>query len=286
MKLVLGTVQFGLNYGINNSKGQPSLENSFAILDKAATLGIGELDTADAYGNSTAVLAGYFSKNPDKKFKLMSKFVGDGETSFRNAFEKSCKNLGVNSLDGYYFHRFSDFKNFHDYKIVHELKAEGKLKNLAVSLYSSEELELAVHSKEVDLIQLPFNIFDRSDKKIELLNKAKAAHKLIYVRSAFLQGLFYKDVNFLPEKLKPLRPALVQLHTLIETYKVSIEELCLGFLNEQKFIDKIIIGVDSVEQLESNAKSLTKVLPHGLVQDVLKIKIDFPELLIPVNWGN
>lgn len=286
MKLVLGTVQFGLNYGINNSNGQPSLENSFAILDMAGQLGIDELDTADAYGNSTAVIAEYIAKNPKYKFKIMSKFVGDGQTSFKNAFEKSCTNLGVKSLEGYYFHRFSDFKEFHDYDFVHELKAAGKLKKLAVSLYSSDELEFAVNSKEVDLIQLPFNVFDRSEKKTEYLKKAKADNKSIYVRSAFLQGLFYKDINSLPAKLLPLKPALAELQSLVKSYNVSMEELCLGFLAEQKFIDKIVVGVDSVAQLESNAKSLEKILPPKLIRDVLNIQIDFPELLNPVNWGN
>lgn len=285
MKLVLGTVQFGLNYGINNSNGKPSLDNTFSILNKAYQLGINELDTADAYGNSTEVLFEYLTKNSDKNFAIMSKFVGNGNITFEEAFENSCKKLGVNHLEGYYFHRFEDFKTFSNFDYIHKLKSLGRLNKFAVSLYSLEELEVAANSTEVDLIQLPFNIFDRSKEKIDLLKKAKANNKKIYARSAFLQGLFFKDVNSLPLKLIPLKDSLVELHKILETYNVSIEDLCLNFVEGQDYIDKVIIGVDSVDQLEKNVKSLNQKLPEDLVQKVLSIKINNQELLNPVNWN-
>lgn len=286
MKLALGTVQFGLNYGVNNSEGQPSHEKVFSILDKAYLLGIDELDTADAYGNSMEVIADYLTKNNLDKFKIMSKFIRDDKTSFKDAFENSCQKLGLKSIDGYYFHRFEDFKSFNEFDSIKELKSLGKLNKLAVSLYSLEDLEIAVNSKYVDLIQLPFNVFDRSEEKINLLKKAKNNNKLVYVRSAFLQGLFFKDVNTLPDKLTPLKESLIQLHTLVNRYDVRMENLCLKFLTDCDYIDKVIIGVDSVAQLENNIKSLARKLPEELVMNVLKIKIDRPDLLNPMNWNN
>jgi aryl-alcohol dehydrogenase-like predicted oxidoreductase len=286
MKLTLGTVQFGLNYGINNSRGKPSLENAFAILARAYQLGIDELDTADAYGNSTEVISAYLARYPEQKFKIMSKFIGEGEITYQEAFESSCKKLGLNFLDGYYFHRFQDFKTFSDFDYIHKLKSNGRLSKFAVSLYSLEELEIAIHSKEVDLIQLPFNIFDRSEEKINLLKTAKEKNKLIYIRSAFLQGLFFKDVNNLPTKLAPLREALVKLHHLVDIYNVSMENLCLRFAVDQDYVEKVIVGVDSVAQLENNVRSLEGDLPEELVKEVLKIKIDYPALLNPASWNN
>ena len=147
-------------------------------------------------------------------------------------------------------------------------------------------MEIAVNSKEVDLIQLPFNVFDRSPEKIELLKKAKARKKLIYIRSAFLQGLFFRDVETLPEKLLPLKDALIELHRLVKNYHVSMEDLCLKFAIDQSYIDKVLIGVDSMAQLENNLRSLDCQLPQKLVEDVLAIKIDRPDLLNPVNWNN
>lgn len=286
MKLVLGTVQFGLNYGINNSGGKPSPEVAFGILNRAYDLGIRELDTAEAYGNSTEVIADYLSQKPEHKFTIMSKFIGEGKTTFQESFEKSCKNLSINYLDGYYFHRFTDFVAFKEFDYVRSLKAQGKLGKLAVSLYSNEELEIAANSKEVDVIQLPFNIFDRSDIKIALLKKAQANNKLIYIRSAFLQGLFFKDLATLPSKLQPLKPALSQLHEFVKQNHLNMEDLCLKFVAGQSCVDKIIIGVDSIEQLEKNERSMKANISDDLLKEVLKIKIEYPELLNPVNWNN
>lgn len=286
MKLVLGTVQFGLEYGINNSGGKPSREKVFAVLDKANQVGIDELDTADAYGSSSEVIASYLENYGTNTFKIMSKFIGGNKISFKSAFENSCQVLGLNSIEGYYFHRFEDFISCKEFDYINELKSVGRLKKLAVSLYSIEDLEVAVNSKEIDLIQLPFNVFDRPEEKISLLKKAKANKKLIYVRSAFLQGLFFKNVNALPFKLIPLKENLIQLNDLVNDYEVSMEDLCLKFAVDQDYIDKVIVGVDSVVQLENNIKSLTRDLPEKLVRDVLKIKIDRPDLLNPANWNN
>lgn len=286
MKLVLGTVQFGLDYGINNSKGKPHQNDVFAVLDKAYELGIDELDTADAYGNSAEVLAAYRTSHPNTRFKIMSKFICETDCEIKNAFEASCKRLGTDKLDGYYFHRFEDFKLFNDFDGVNKLKTQGKLKKLCVSLYSLEDLELAVNSSHVDLIQLPFNVFDRSREKVTLLKKAKEQGKQVYVRSAFLQGLFFKNPDQLPLKLVPLREGLIRLQNLANSHQVSIEEICLKFIDEQDFIDKIIIGVDSLAQLESNIHSLNRKIPQELVKEITNIPIEYPELLNPVNWNN
>lgn len=286
MKLVLGTVQLGLNYGINNSAGKPSLKTAFDIINRSYELGIDEIDTADAYGEAVSIISTYLSQNPNQKFKVMSKFIGNDDMSYREAFDQSCKKLGVESLDGYYFHRFQDFKKFCDFDYIQDLKRESRLGKFAVSLYSIEELELAIDSNEVDVIQLPLNIFDRSEEKVDLLKKAHSKNKLIYVRSVFLQGLFFKNVNNLPPKLYPLRNALIELYHLVDAYKVDMEDLCLKYVLDLSFVDKVIIGVDSVTQLERNVKSITKKIPDELIDRVLKIKINNPELLNPVNWND
>jgi aryl-alcohol dehydrogenase-like predicted oxidoreductase len=286
MKIVLGTVQFGLDYGINNSRGKPSKESVFAILKAAHRLGFDELDTADAYGNSTEILSAFRKECPSYDFKIMSKFILNGEYNFRDAFEKSCHNLGVSSLEGFYFHRFQEFKSFKHFDILRSLKQEGRLKKIAVSLYTNEELEMVVNHPEVDLIQLPFNLFDCSAEKISLLKKAKRSGKQIYVRSVFLQGLFFKDLKTLPEKLQPLQAALLELHSIVQSRKIKMEDLCLKFATDQSFIDKVVIGVDSLEQLEKNVASLNADIPGTVFEEVLKIKISNPQFLNPANWNS
>lgn len=283
-KIVLGTAQFGLNYGINNPIGKPCADTVFEILDKAAILGISELDTADGYGEATEVLRRYFLKAPHC-FNLMSKCSLQDELSFTEIFNESLKRLGVGTMEGYYFHRFSDFVNFKDFNQVHLLKKAGKLKHLAVSLYTDEDLEIASEHPEVDLIQLPFNILDRGRHKVELLKKAKSHNKKIYVRSVFLQGLFFMSVDKLPPKLRCFEKVITEISLLAEEYNMSIEELCLNYVYHKDFIDKLVLGIDSSAQLTANLNSLHSVFPKELEHCLEQIQLSDLSLLNPNNWN-
>lgn len=282
-KLVLGTVQFGLDYGINNTQGKPSLKTVQEILDFAFANGIQELDTADAYGNSAEVLKEYFHSSQNR-FEVMSKFIADPDISFEQAFNESLKRLGLSKLKGYYFHRFSDFVSFNEFSTVHALKETGHLKSLAVSLYGDDELAKAATHPEVDLIQLPFNIFDSSKQKVELMKKAKENGKQIYVRSVFLQGLFFMDPARLPAKLAPLSSSLQELQKISQDFGVGMQELCLNFVLGKAYVDKVVIGVDTQEQLNENISLIKGALPAELEKRIESIVISTPELLNPSQW--
>lgn len=282
--LILGTVQFGMDYGINNSQGKPTSELVKSILDFAFENKIVELDTADAYGDAQLVLKEYLLKSP-YKFEIMSKFIWNKELNFNQQFTNSLNVLNVSSLLGYYFHRFDDFKVYPHFEQIRQCKKENKLKYLGVSLYSLEELELAIDHPEVNLIQLPFNLFDRSLNKQELLFKAKARGIKIYIRSVFFQGLFFKDVNNLPTKLVPLRDYLIQLNDLSKKHSISMEELAMGYVNTKEFIDGVLIGVDSVQQLSNNLKFSQTKLSEDLVKKIESIEIREVSLLNPASWN-
>lgn len=283
-KIVLGTVQLGLKYGINNSLGKPSAINAFQILDLAQSLGVKEIDTADGYGDASEVLRDYFQKNPGS-FKVMSKCSLSETQSFTSCFNASLDRLGLKYLEGYYFHKFSDFLGFKDFNEVQNLKLEGKLKKMAVSLYSEDELAFAVNHPEVDVIQLPFNLLDRSSKKIDLLKKAKELNKDVYVRSAFLQGLFFMHPSKLPAKLMPLGPALEQIRSLSEDFKIGLEEMCLNYVIHKDYIDKVVIGVETMPQLMANINSIRPSFSDELNGHIESIQVQNVELLNPGNWN-
>ena len=137
-KLVLGTVQFGLQYGIN-SAGRPSEETVKGILAEAAKGGIITLDTSSAYGNSEEVLGDTIT--PEEKFRIVSKFP-KGETPVTEMFNGSLNRLKVNQLYGYLLHHFEVYKN--NPKVWDEfvaLKESGKVQKIGFSLYSPEDLE-------------------------------------------------------------------------------------------------------------------------------------------------
>lgn len=274
-KIVLGTVQFGLQYGVN-SAGRPNEETVRNILFEAAKGGICTLDTSSAYGNSEEILGRCI--NQGENFKIVSKYP-KGVIPVDEMFNRSLKCLKVEKLYGYLLHHFEVYKN--NPKVWDEfleLKESGKVQKIGFSLYSPDELELILNRKSpFDLIQVPFNIFDK-----KFLPYVKELHEKgveIHVRSTFLQGLFFKDRNALPEKLQPLKKYLLQLDEYSYKTGLSISEIALNYNLQNPYIDGVLIGVDNVEQLKTNLASV-KDTPVNI-----EIDIKEQDLINPVNWN-
>ena len=274
-KLVLGTVQFGLQYGVN-SAGRPSQEAVKSILNEAAKGGITTLDTSSAYGNSEEVLGN--SIVTPGQFKIVSKYP-KGETPVGEMFNGSLKRLKVDKLYGYLLHHFEVYKN--NPRVWDEfiaLKESGKVQKIGFSLYIPEELELILKiGSPFDLIQVPFNIFDK--KFLPYMKELHEKGVEIHVRSTFLQGLFFKDRNALPEKLQPMKKYLLQLDEFSKKSGLSISEIALNYNLQNPYIDGVLIGVDNVEQLQMNLNSV-KETPIDI-----EIEVKEQELLNPVNWN-
>ena len=274
-KLVLGTVQFGLQYGVN-SAGRPSEDAVKGILAEAAKGGIATLDTSSAYGNSEEILGKCIT--PEEEFKIVSKYPKGG-VPVGEMFKGSLDRLRVKKLYGYLLHHFEVYRD--NPKVWDEfvaLKEAGLVQKIGFSLYAPEELEFILnHKSPFDLIQVPFNIFDK-----KFLSYMKQLHENgveVHVRSTFLQGLFFKDRNALPGKLQPMRKYLLQLDDFSKATGLSISEIALNYNLQNPYIDGVLIGVDNVEQLQTNLNSV-KDTPIDI-----EIEVKEQELLNPVNWN-
>ena len=256
-KLVLGTVQFGLQYGVN-SAGRPSENVVKSILAEAAKGGIYTLDTSSAYGNSEEILGE--SITPEENFKIVSKYP-KGETPVREMFKGSLSRLKIVKLYGYLLHHFEVYKN--NPKVWDDfvaLKESGKVEKIGFSLYAPDELEFILNNKSpFDLIQVPFNVFDK--KFLPYMKELHEKGVEIHVRSTFLQGLF------------------LQLDEFSNNSGLSISEIALNYNLQNPYIDGVLIGVDNVEQLKMNLSSV-KDTPIDIV-----IEVKEKELLNPVNWN-
>jgi len=158
------------------------------------------------------------------------------------------------------------------------LKESGKVQKIGFSLYTPEELEFILkNGSPFDLIQVPFNIFDK--KFLPYMKELHDKGVEIHVRSTFLQGLFFKDRNALPEKLKPMKKYLLQLDEFSKDSGLSISEIALNYNLQNPYIDGVLIGVDNVEQLRMNLNSV-KNTPIDL-----EVEVKEQELLNPVNWN-
>lgn len=284
-KLILGTVQMGLPYGINNTTGKVLLEDSLEILEYAFENGIKTLDTAEAYGNAHEVIGIFHDKHPNKKFKVITKFPNQISSNIVEKVEGYLNDLNVDQLDTLLFHSFSSYSdNIERLDILKKLKAEKKIKNLGVSVYTNDDIEKVLLNDDVDIIQLPFNMFDNANLRNDILQKIKSKGKTVHTRSALLQGLFFKDSNDQNDVVQKLKNELVLLSEISKNNKASISELALSYCLQQNTIDNVIIGVDSINQLMDNIKSMNYKIDSKTVDKINTIKVRNLDLLNPSLW--
>ena len=286
-KLILGTVQFGLDYGVNNSVGKPSKIAIEEILDTAFNNKIRILDSAEAYGNSQERIGEYHKKSSNS-FQVITKFSKarlDLPSKVTERVYANLKTLNVESLYSYMFHSYADFKSFYpDFKEdLISLREEKSIKKIGVSLYTNEELEEVLEHSDIDLIQLPFNLLDNSSQRKEILLKAKSKGIEIHTRSVFLQGLFFKNAKALEGNIKILKPNLEELIGLVNA-NTKMVDLALNYACQQEYIDNVLIGVDTVDQLRTNIESVKKQLPSLIIEKINKIDIKDKKMINPSNW--
>ncbi|MBN1185619.1 MAG: aldo/keto reductase [Bacteroidales bacterium] len=283
-KIILGTTQFGLDYGINNEFGMPSQEKVFEILIYAQNHGINFVDTADAYGNASKIIGKFNARFPGK-FLINSKFIWDG-VPLPLQIAGSLAKLKINHLNVYFYHRYNDFIKFPSLqKELEILKKDGKITKIGLSVYNNDELKSAINSEIIDVIQFPFNLLDNRSKRGNLMKYGKDKGKELQVRSVFLQGLFFKTLNDIPTKLAPLIPYLFKINKLSKQSGISIETLALSYAIQQPEIDHVIIGVDNLAHLKKNLEIVGFNLHSDILDTINKIVVHETELLYPKNWN-
>ncbi len=258
MKLCLGTVQQGLEYGINNKYGKPSKEYSQKIFYEAVKHGITMFDTARAYGDAELLLGEYLKEHGNRnEIKIISKLRPNILEGCKDIYDTICrecegtlKRIGVESLDGYLLHTPEYIRDPKVVSALLKLKEEGYASHIGVSIYNIEDGDVAINTGAVDYIQLPFSIFDQRGKNSGFLRRAKEAKITVFARSIFLQGLYFMDAGSLPEKGKRAEPMLRNWELILEERHANREEVLIEFVKQSKEIDYLVFGVDTVEQLQ------------------------------------
>ncbi len=285
-KLALGSAQFGVEYGVANKVGKPSIEMVKETLALARSEGILALDTAIAYGNAESVLGTAGVEGFDVITKLPSCLeLAPAEVHgwVIDSIKASSKRLGCRKLNGVLLHRPLELlsNNGHElYKALNKLKELNLSKKIGISVYEPADLEKLIPNYDIDLVQLPLNILDnRWDKwLIELQKKGVEVH----VRSAFLQGVLLMPAEQRQHKFKRWNGLFSQLDQWCANNGVSPMTACLAGLMKRQEISKVIVGVDSslqLQQIVNNVKNLDYLpVPEAL-------KTDDSMLLNPSNWN-
>lgn len=283
-KIILGTVQFGLPYGINNKTGIPSDKEVSDILDYCRVNSIQTIDTAVSYGSSIEKI-GKYQRSRNYCFDIINKISFDSKNSLLEQINNSLTLLGIPAFETLLIHSFDDYYN----RLIRsdelfEMKQNGKIKKIGVSIYSNDQLQKVIDDKSIEVIQLPFNILDNALKREKHLLDAKSAGKEIHARSVFLQGLFFINHGDFPKKLFPLLKYIDHAKSISDNNDISIESLALNYVLSKPYIDKVLIGIDSLAQLVSNIGSISNKINIDVFESVDAININDINLLNPVNW--
>lgn len=254
-ELVLGTVQFGLNYGITNESGEVSDRTMKQMLQLANYFGIELFDTAADYGNSQERL-GSFSE-VDSKRRYVTKFslcTSGVRPTVENIYLDSMNQLNVETLHGVLFHKIEDFRDprcSEAIEILRNARESRTIQRVGVSVYNQRDLELALSLfPDLDILQIPANILDYSLLESALVQSLKKNGVEVHVRSVFLQGLLLSSPDTLPLYFSELKPILNRLADIATEHQKSVLELLLGKMRGHSSIDAILVGATTAEELE------------------------------------
>lgn len=295
-RLCLGTVQFGLQYGINNQRGKPSREEVFAMLDLAVTNGIKYIDTAAAYGNAEDLLGEYLRQRADQNLQVISKLRPnslDSQNSDITGFvveeiKKSLNRLKIEALDGFLLHTPSYFYNPQVMRGLAKAKKEGLIRNLGVSIYETQHaLDIAASGK-VDYIQIPYNILDQRLDRSDFFQLAGQNRIKVFARSPFLQGLLFMEADRVPEHLAKAGSYIRELDRILTDFNCSRLQACMAFSILHKGIDKVVFGVDHLDQLAEDIDSLNQL--EDKIQCVEELRRHFADMdeaiIFPSLWAS
>jgi len=273
--MVLGGVQFGLDYGITNKSGKASPREIANIIKQAITEGISYIDTASAYGDSEKAIGTSLKGGWAERVKVITKTPPFSEFSeytdpltltyaTRSSVYNSCVNLSSDKLNVVMLHRAIHLTAWQGavFNELLNLKKSGLIEALGVSVQNPEELEMALKFSDIQYIQLPFNILDyRWKSAIQLILSAKKERELvIHARSSLLQGLLQSKEPEIWGKacVNNPGPIIDWLESIRKKCsKMSISDLCIGYVNSQQWIDAVVVGVENINQLFKNTQSIS-----------------------------
>jgi aryl-alcohol dehydrogenase-like predicted oxidoreductase len=289
-RLALGTVQFGLPYGVANQTGQVSREQAAAMLQLASISGIDTLDTAIAYGDSESCLGAVGTAS----FRIVTKLpaVPEGAPDVGAWVEQqvtgSLSRLGGPAVDGVLLHRAEQLlepRGTELYRALERMKDLDLVRKVGISIYAPSALDELLPRYRFDIVQAPFNLVDRRLHTSGWLRRLKDAGTEVHTRSAFLQGLLLMPRADIPAKFAPWGDLWGKWQQWLARHEVTAVQACLAFPLAFPEIDRVIVGADSVSQLE---QIICAAHPpaHGAIPDLPDLHCEDENLINPAQWSH
>jgi hypothetical protein len=286
-RLALGTVQFGIAYGIANYAGQVSFAEATKIVALAAEGGIDAVDTAIGYGESERCLGqiGMAGFNVVTKLPPLPAGLSNVAGWVNEQIDVSLARLGVAQLRGVLLHRPQDLLGDCGpalFRALSELKDRSLTEKIGISVYSPTELESLTKKFRFDLVQAPLNLLDRRLAKTGWLQRLKDSAIEVHARSAFLQGLLLLPRHRIPTKFARWNGLWDRWHGWLENHKDGAVQACLAYPLSLPEVDRVVIGADNVEQLQTTLRCASVASKMSVPEFVC----DDEDLINPSRWTN
>lgn len=285
MKLALGTVQFGLDYGVANQTGLVPETDVKQILDLCRNEGIDTLDTAVAYGSSEANLglAGIDGWHVVTKLPALPENLSSVYEWVLSTIETSFSRLKQEKVDAILLHRAEDLLSPHGqdlWSALAALKQRGLCNRIGISVYSPDLLDQLPDQIKPDLVQAPFNVFDRRLEDTGWANKLADQGTAIHLRSIFLQGALVMPAKARPSHFAPFQSYFSKWERYLRESGQTGVAAALGHALSRQWTEKVIVGVDSAAQLREIAAS-AKAPVFAIPDDM---GCADPALIDPSTW--
>jgi aryl-alcohol dehydrogenase-like predicted oxidoreductase len=279
-------------YGIANRRGKPDSATAESIVRTAWECGISQFDTAQAYGDSEAVLGRAFETlGITAEVRVITKLDPrkpcEDEQALRRSVEGSLERLKIPRLHGLLLHReeMLDALEGGPLGALLGLLQSGLVRHLGVSVYSPKRARRALGIGAMDIIQVPASILDRRFQEAGVFHAAEDLGRQTYIRSAFLQGLILMDADTLPAGLEAAKPILGRLEDLSRRHRVSRRTMALLYLRDAHPGARVIFGAEEERQVRENAHSWQEEAPAGFLQEAEEAFRGLDEsVLNPSKW--
>lgn len=292
-KLGLGTVQWGMRYGIANRLGRPEASEVKQIVRSAWQAGISLLDTAYVYGDAESIIGEIVDTAHDwhvvtKTLPIQSNVFGDVEaTALYGAFDESLKRLRRPSVYGLMVHSAENLLvpgADRLWGVLQEIKSKGLASKIGVSVYTPDELSRILDAYSVDLVQLPFNLYDQRFLRTGLLDRLKRSGIEVHTRSTFLQGLLLMPMEQLPEKFNKIRDHHMYFNRQCDASGITPLEASLRFCLNQSTIDSVIVGCETLSQFTGNLEAARNSEACLSAPELFALEDDF--VIDPRRWSS
>lgn len=291
-RLVLGTAQLGMAYGIANRAGQPSEETARALVGAALAQGVHGFDTAECYGDSERVLGrALASLGAADQAQVISKGrLAGGNAAVAEKVAASCERLGVSRLAAWLLHDEKELTSWSDAVAAEAtaLKRAGTVGAFGVSVYHPECALRAVEELGLAAVQFPASPFDRRFLQPLVLNRLARAGTQLYVRSVFLQGLGLMSPDQVPEGVAHGKTAVAALHAFCRSRGFAPDQFCLQYVlaRTAEAHVRVVLGAETTAQWARNVELANARRIDAAALDAWDERWpdDFEDLVLPFRW--